>query len=277
MQDSPVMPREKLPRGYMFAQGIGNLLSGLGHWRVSYLIGLGDIRRRYARSRLGQFWLTVSTAIMIGMLGLVWSVLWKMPIEHLMPFISISLILWTFISGVLAEAPTAFVSTGPMFLNQGISFSVAIYGLVIKHATMFLHNLPIVALTWIFFSVPLGFTALLALPGLLLLLVALIWLTYLIAIVCLRFRDLAQVVQSSLTIAFYVTPILWKPEMIPPDKNYLLTFNPFAMLINVVREPLMGQIPSVSDWTSAILFSFGGFLLALPVIGYFQRRLIYWI
>ena len=243
MQDRLVIPHEGEARGNLFAQGVENLANGLDRWRLSYLIGLGEIRRRYARSRLGQFWLTLSTAIMVGMLGLVWSVLWKMPLEHLLPYIALSLILWTSISGVLGEAPTAFVTTGSMFINQGMSFSVAIYGLVFKHALILLHNLPIIALIWIGFSVPIGVTALLALPGLLLLLVALTWVAYLIAIVCLRFRDLAQVVQSALTIAFYVTPVLWKPEQIPSDKHYLLALNPFRFAAGRSPRTALGPGP----------------------------------
>src|SRR5665213_1368580 len=113
MQDIRKHPRASVARSGWFLQGVKNLVNGLTHWRLSYLIGMGEIRRRYARSRLGQFWLTLSTAIMVGMLGVVWSILWKVPLEHLMPFIAISLILWTLINGVLAEAPTGFVSTGP--------------------------------------------------------------------------------------------------------------------------------------------------------------------
>jgi hypothetical protein len=70
---------------HQFADGFLELKSGLRYWRLSHLIGLGKIRRRYARSRLGQFWLTLSTAIMVVALGVVWSTLWKVDIRDLMP------------------------------------------------------------------------------------------------------------------------------------------------------------------------------------------------
>jgi ABC-type polysaccharide/polyol phosphate export permease len=70
---------------------------------------------------------------------------------------------------------------------------------------------------------------------------------------------------------------LWKPDQIPPGEHYLLSLNPFAALLAVVREPLLGQLPTLYDWTTAAIFSIGGFVIALPIIGYCQRRIIYWI
>jgi ABC-type polysaccharide/polyol phosphate export permease len=194
-----------------------------------------------------------------------------------LPFVAVSLTVWTIISGTLGEATTVFVSTGPMFLNQGMSFSTAIYALVYRHLVIFLHNVPVIAIAILVFSVPVGAICLVALPGFGLLVVALVWSSYLVAIACVRFRDLTQVVQNGLTIAFFITPVLWKPDQIPADQHYLLSLNPFAALLAVVREPLLGQLPTVDDWIAAAAFSIGGFVIALPIIGYCRRRIIYWI
>jgi lipopolysaccharide transport system permease protein len=257
--------------------GIADLMRGISNWRLSHLMGLGEIRRRYARSRIGQFWLTISTAIVVAALGLVWSTLWRQPVADLMPFFAISLIVWTTISGALSEAATVFASTGPFFLNQGMSFSTAIYSLVYRQLLILLHNVPTIIITILLFSAPAGGISLVALPGFGLLVLALVWTSYLVAIACVRFRDLTQVVQNGLMIAFFITPILWKPGQLPPDKQHLLFLNPFAALLAVVREPLLGQLPTVYDWATATIFSIGGFVVALPIIGYCQRRIIYWI
>jgi len=277
MNDTKTTPKQRSGRRGLFMLGMADLMSGIGNWRLCHLMGLGEIRRRYARSRIGQFWLTISTAIVVTALGLVWSTLWKQPVAGLMPFVAISLTVWTMISGTLTEAATVFVSSGPMFLNQGTSFSTAIYSLVYRQLVIFLHNLPIIVVAILLFSVPVGGISLIALPGFASLVLALVWTSYLIAIACVRFRDLTQVVQNGLMLAFFITPILWKPDQIPPDKDYLLFLNPFAALLAVVREPLLGQLPSIYDCTAAAIFSIGGFVIALPIIGYCQRRIIYWV
>jgi lipopolysaccharide transport system permease protein len=270
-------PEPWAKRRGLFILGIADLLSGIANWRLSHIMGLGEIRRRYARSRIGQFWLTISTGIVVAVLGLVWSALWKQPVADLVPFVAISLIVWTMVSGTLAEAATVFASTGPIFLNQGMSFSTAIYALVYRHLLIFLHNLPIIVIAILLFSVPFGLICLVALLGFALVVLALVWTGYLVAIACVRFRDLTQVVQNGLTIGFFITPVLWKPDQISLDEHYLLALNPLAALLAVVREPLLGQLPTFYDWTTAAVFSIGGFVITLPIIGYCQRRIIYWI
>jgi ABC-type polysaccharide/polyol phosphate export permease len=261
MMDATTTPKLRSGRPGLFMLGIADLMRGIGNWRLCHLMGLGEIRRRYARSRIGQFWLTISTAIVVAALGLVWSTLWKQPVADLMPFVAISLIVWTIITGTLSEAATVFASTGPIFLNQGMTFSTAIYSLVYRHLLIFLHNVPIIVIAILLFSVPAGGISVVALLGFGLLVLALVWTSYLVAIACVRFRDLTQVVQNGLMIAFFVTPILWKPDQIPPDKHYLLFLNPFAALLAVVREPLLGELPTNYDWIAAAIFSIGGFVV----------------
>src|SRR5215472_6824723 len=120
MNDTNTIQKRQSSRRSLFMQGIADLLSGIDNWRLSHLMGLGEVRRRYVRSRIGQFWLTISTGIMVAALGLVWSTLWKLPVADLLPFVAISLIVWTMITGPIADAATLFVLAGPMFLNQGM-------------------------------------------------------------------------------------------------------------------------------------------------------------
>ena len=258
-------------------QGILDLVDGVANWRLCHLIGLAEIRRRYSRSKLGQFWLTLSTALTVAALGFVWATLWKAPVAELLPYVAVSLICWNMITGVLTEATTVFTATGHMFLNQGMSFSTAIYAIIYRQIVIFLHNIPVIIGVALLFGFHVRTEHLLVVPGFLLLLTSLTWMSYLIAIACVRFRDLTQVVQNLMMLAFFVTPVIWRPMQLPPDKHYLLMFNPFAVLLEVVRDPLLGTSPPVFVWATAAAIAIGGFLLAIPIIGYCRRRIIYWI
>jgi hypothetical protein len=45
----------------------------------------------------------------------------------------------------------------------------------------------------------------------------------------------------------------------------------------LLRDPLLGQPVSSWTWGAALLMTFGGGLMALPVIGRYQRRVIFWM
>ena len=77
---------------------INDLKSSFTAWRVWYTFAVNDVKRRYRRSRLGQFWLTLSMALTIGGLGLVYSVLFKMDVAEYLPYISVTFVFWSIIS-----------------------------------------------------------------------------------------------------------------------------------------------------------------------------------
>jgi ABC-type polysaccharide/polyol phosphate export permease len=73
------------------AKGFAELAEGAANWRIWHLIGTGDLRRRYARSRIGQFWLSLSTGLSTLILGGVWSVLWNVQPGTLLPHLTVSI------------------------------------------------------------------------------------------------------------------------------------------------------------------------------------------
>lgn len=260
-----------------FAAGVTDVRDGLGQWRLWYLMGSADMRRRYARSRLGQLWIMISSAVMVVSIGLVWSYLWKQPIAEMLPYVGISLVIWQLVSGALGESTTALINSAHYFHNQYVAASTILIATLYRHAATFALNLilPLVI------ALGLGWqptaSLLLAPIGLLLVLIFLFWASFIIALICTRFRDLIQLVSNVLQVAVYITPVFWKPEALPVDVQPWVMLNPFAILIAVVRDPLLGRAVPDGTWTAALALSFGGFALALPIIGRYRRRLVYWL
>ena len=79
------------------------MLEGALQWRLWYLIGASEMRRRYARSRLGQLWIILTSAITVSTIGLVWSYLWAQPVREILPYIAVGLVVWQLISAILIE------------------------------------------------------------------------------------------------------------------------------------------------------------------------------
>jgi ABC-type polysaccharide/polyol phosphate export permease len=270
--------RHAAPRkvGYIRA-GWTELLEGVQVWRIWYLIGAGELRRRYARSRLGQLWLTVSSGISIAIIGVMWSVLWKAPIGEMLPFLATSMVIWQFLSGIIGEATTVFSANAHYLLTQRIACASVIYALIARNFLVLLHNALIVAMVLLVFNRPIGVEIVLVLPALFLTAVFAAWCGYVVATLCARFRDLVHAVQSLLQLAFYITPVIWKPEFLPEEARWLEVFNPFAILVGILRDPILGTAPSATYWLVAVAIAFGGLALSLPFIGRYRRRVLYWI
>lgn len=78
-------------------------------------------------------------------------------------------------------------------------------------------------------------------------------------------RDLAQALSILLNILFWITPIVWAPNLLPPTMQKLLLFNPVYYIVNGYRESfLYPQMvwhhlqPTVFFWmVNALLFMLG--------------------
>src|SRR4051794_36201040 len=88
--------------------GIADIRAGLAAWRIWTMLAWHDVRRRYRRSGLGQFWLTLSMIIMIGGLGYVYSDLFGIDITTYLPYISVTFVMWAMISSFVLDSCGAF-------------------------------------------------------------------------------------------------------------------------------------------------------------------------
>jgi ABC-type polysaccharide/polyol phosphate export permease len=259
------------------AAGIRDLAVGARRWRLWYLIGSADMRKRFARARLGQLWIVLANALSVSIIGLSWAVLWHQPVDDMLPFVAASMTIWQFLAAVLNDMTTAFPSYSHYFLNQYMPASTIIYAVLYKNIATFLLNMVFP----IFIIVGLGKSLtpclLFSVIGLFLLILWCISLGYAVAILCARFRDIVQVVSSLLQVAFFVTPVMWKPEFLPREADYLLTFNPLAPLLAVVRDPLLGRPVPLTVWLTVSAIVLATLVCSLPFIGRFCRRLVYWL
>jgi lipopolysaccharide transport system permease protein len=257
--------------------GFDELARGMRQWRVWHLLGIWDLRHRYARSKLGQLWMVLSTAIMILALGIVWSLLWNQAIGELMPFIGVGLIIWNFLTQVLTECTAIFVVHGNFYRNQRMNFSVSIYSVVYKNTMILAHSLIIVAILIIVFRVPFNWYQLQIVPSFVLTWITMVWSGYIIAMACVRYRDVIQVITNWLAILFFLTPVMWKADFLPSQYRFIIDYNPFAQFLELLRAPLLGEPVSLHTWVSTLVIAVGGAMIALPLIGRYQRRVIFWM
>ena len=66
-----------------------DLSASLKSWRLWSLLGWIEIRQRYARSKLGPFWLTISMGVVIGTIALVFGTLFHQDMATYLPMLSL--------------------------------------------------------------------------------------------------------------------------------------------------------------------------------------------
>ena len=222
--------------------------------RLCWTLGLLDIRLRYRGSMLGPFWLTLSTGAMVAAMGVLYSELFHISLQEYLPFLTISLVLWGFISTLFAEACSGYTAAEGMIRSIRMPFTLYAARTVLRNLLVLAHNMVVVVAVDLFVWTAPGVEGLLALPGLAFWLIDALAITVMLGALCARFRDIPPIVASVVQMAFFVTPVLWKPQLVA-HHQWLLPINPFFDLLEVIRGPLLGEVPDTVTYLGALGYS----------------------
>lgn len=254
-----------------------DIADGFRLWRLAATLGWLDIRLQFSGSTLGPFWLTLTTAIMIGSMGLIYSQLFHLVLKDYLPYLSISIILWqTGLSALILESCWTFTRATETLRSVNMPYTVQALRTMMRCGIVFSYNLVVPVVVFLIFGISPGADVVLALPALLLWLVDSVALCLLLGCACARFRDIPPIVGSVMQIIFYITPIIWEPKQVA-GHAWLLYFNPFYSLLEIVRRPFLGQIPSAMSWLISGGISVVFCLLALFVFSRSRSKLAFWV
>lgn len=212
-----------------------DLLSAI---RIAAALAWSDMRHRYVRSLLGPFWMSFQMAIMVAVLGSVIGHLSNDSAVARLPMLALSLTAWTFLNSVVLDATTALQNSASLIKDRALPPLIFLLQCTFRQALFALHNACVPLLLWMVLTPaadPSG--ALAAVPGLALFVLCTLGLSLVLGALATRFRDIKPIVESSLTLAFLSSPIIWTPEMINRGST-VLRLNPLTHLFAIWREPL---------------------------------------
>jgi len=257
-------------------QAIADIVDGLRLTHVWALLGRHDIKQRYRRSTLGPFWLTLSMAIMIGTMGILYAHLFSQSMSDYLPFLAVGLLLWTFISTNLNELCSSFIGAENMIKQVKLPFTVHVLRVVWRNLLILAHHGVILIPVALWGGKVTVVAAISALLGIVCLATNALWVGLILGIVCARFRDIPQIVANLTQITFFLTPILWQPEVLG-SRMWVATLNPLFHFVEIIRMPILsGSIPWQS-WSICLGVSAVLTVAAIVLLARFKRRIAYWI
>ena len=258
--------------------GVKDVLAALSQIGLPLYLAKADIRQRYRRSILGPWWITISTGVMIACIGVIFGTIFKSPMQEFLPFLSAGLIIWGFISSTVMDATNVLISAEAIIKQLPIPVFSHILRMVGRNLIVFFHNLLIFPVVGLCVQKGINWNIFYFIPGIVILTLNLLWISLLLAVICTRFRDMTQIVGSLLQIAFYLTPIIWMPSLLPARASFmLLDPNPVYHLLAIVRDPLIGLSPSLMNWLVSTGLLLIGSLLSLLLFNRYRARISYWL
>jgi homopolymeric O-antigen transport system permease protein len=242
--------------GLQTVRSVGRLL------RKSFFWAWLDTVCQYRRSRIGPFWETVNVLVTIGGLTLVSSAIFGGNIVTHIGYIGAGVIIWSAINAMIMEGSQTFVRYRMLITTTNIDVEVYAAQTVLRIFITFAHHLVIYFLGLVLRIVPLSWTSLLSLVGIALIFANGFWVVTVLAFICARFRDVQLIVRNLLQLAFFVTPVFWDYHQVSASHRYLIDFNVLFHFLQIVREPLLGNVPSAQSYLVVIAVTGVGAALA---------------
>lgn len=236
-----------------------------------------DVKARYRRSLLGPYWLSIGTFAFIIGYSVLAGLLFKRPLQDFLGFIAAGVITWQFIASSLSEGTKIFVANASEISSMRVNFLSLPVKLMLRGLIGFAHSLPIVICV-VAFTDGLSFYTLLFIPGLMIIVLTMLPLVMALGTLSARYRDIEQLVTVLIQFMFYMTPIIWKPELLGTGNGkWVALANPLYYELSIVRGPLLGQPVALEIWACAIAFMLVSMVFGTLIYARFRQRIPFWI
>lgn len=256
--------------------GFLDLIDSFRKLPLAIYLAWSDTKARYRRSILGPLWLVLGTGISVAGLGIVWSTLLKQDTEKFIPSLTIGLVLWQFIGNCISESSNLFIRNSKLIRNIKTSFFIFPIQLIIRHLINFGHNLIIVLIVLCFFPPTVSWAQLLLIPGLILLIGNLLWISFILGMLGARFRDIDPLISSLMPLLFFISPVIYKPDQLHLNQS-ITWLNPISYFITLIRSPLEGSPAPSFVYIVSCFTLIAGWLFSLWLLSRKSGRVAFWV
>jgi lipopolysaccharide transport system permease protein len=243
-------------------------------WHVLWTLTLIECRRKYAGSILGTLWYPLYSALLLGSYCFVYLVVFRVRYHDLgtydfvlfvfaglVPYLGFSEAVSTGVGSVKANLALLRNAVFPIELVPVKQVFAAVIGLLTSLALLMVMIAPTSHRGWHALYLPLP------LVSLVLFCLAVVWVLAAVAVVV---PDIAQIVNISLLLLMFVSPIGFGIDLVPPRARPLVFLNPMSYLIEAFRFALIG-IRVTPMWYDVVFLVVSA--LGAVLAGAFFRRM----
>lgn len=231
-----------------------------------------DIRGKYKGSFLGVLWSFINPLLSVLVYAIVFPYIMRIKVENYLIYLITGIIPWTFFTSSINMGMTSILSNADII--KKVYFPRII--LPISTVTSCLVNFLISCIIILLFCLASGLGIsihILWLPLIVIIqYVMLLGFTFVLSAIEMYMRDIEHIVNFILSMAFYVTPILYTPDIFPAQLAWVLKLNPMAYLVNAYRSIFFyQQMPDMMGLCVVCIFSVVIFFVGYAIFEKLQK------
>lgn len=240
-----------------------------------YNFAITDLKIRYRNSVLGFFWTVLEPLLLLGVLYIVFTNIFKTQIDHYGLYLLLGIIMWnTFTRGseislnsIISKSP---IVTQIYFPREILAISSTLTAFMMMCFEFIVFGIFMVVFGFIPPSTIILLPLVLALEFLLVL-----GLSFPLSVLNVRYRDMQFIWKVVLQVGFFVTPVFYKIDILPESIRKVLVFSPLVQIFNMAHDvAIFGTIPSASSIQISIITTLAIFLVGYGIFRKVQKRTI---
>ena len=240
-------------------------------WKAKGIIfsfAISDLKIRYRNSVLGVFWSLVEPLLMMGVLFVVFSSMFRFEIPNFPIYLLLGIVCYNFFKNGTTFALNSLTNRSALMTQ--IYFPRSIPGLSagITAAIMLGFELVILGIFMVIFGFVPPITILLLPLVLGLLFVLVIGISLPLSVLNVKYKDTEFVWLVVVYAGFFLTPIFYQFDMMPIEVQNVLQFSPMVQIVTMAHHVVLyGILPSVNS----ILYAVGS-ISVITAVGYLIFR-----
>ena len=225
-----------------------------------------EIKRKYARSSLGIIWSVLNPLLMMVVMSLIFSTMFKRSIENYPIYYLTGQIMWGMFSGGTESAMTSLVDNKTLLIKAKLPKHTFILSRVYTAIVNFGYTLIAYIVMLLIFRVKISLTMLLFPVCVIYAVLISIGLGYLLATEYVFFADIKYLYTIFLRVLLYMSAIFYPVDNLPEIMKSVVNMNPVYLVILFARECVMyARIPEAWVWIRLSAWSIASIVVGMIV------------
>ena len=226
-----------------------------------------DLQIKYRKSILGVAWSVITPLGLVLMIGGIYSIIFNTDPKTFIPSLFAGLNPWLFMSSSADGGCLCYIAVEGYIKqihanNQIFPLRTTISGFI----NMMYSILAFFAVYMFLQPECFGPQMILVIPGLIIIFVYSWALAGITSIINLYIRDFQPLLSLVLQGLFYITPIIYTVDMLNMEGfAWIYKLNPFYYVLEVIKQPMLGNKPSLETYIGAVLITVVLFIISIIV------------
>ena len=235
---------------------------------ILFNFAISDLKIRYRNSILGILWSLIEPLLLLGVLFVVFSTMFRFEIPNFPIYLLLGIICWNFFKNGTLFALNSLTNRSALITQ--IYFPRSIPGLSagITASIMLVFELVVLTIFMVIFGFIPTYTVILLIPILALELVLILGISLPLSVLNVKYKDTEFIWNIVVHAGFFLTPIFYQFDMMPDYVQNVLQFSPMVQIVTMAHHVVLyGTLPSINS----ILYAVGS-ISVITVIGYLIFR-----